>query len=251
MVALLVIHNRRCEDSPSCEALRAQPTARAVIVDNSTEPNDNALYCARRGFGYVTMGGNMGLAKAYNRGIRFIKSNTDATHVLLLDDDTTLPEGFLDGTAAFAAAHEAVSVLLPLVYDEKGLLSPCAIDGLLTSRVTDVHTLTRESITAINSGMTVALSVFDDYAYDEGYFLDYIDHAFCRDMKSRGVSFAITRQRLHQRFAGNARGNRRAAKRRLRIFKQDFRRFCGGSLKGRLTAWAVIMRRTVKLWLAS
>lgn len=250
LYALLVIHNRRCEDSPSCEGLRRDPAARAVVIDNSTATNDNALYCAKRGFGYVTMGGNAGLAKAYNRGIRWIRQNTDATHVLLLDDDTTLPADFLESTAAFIAAHDEAAVFAPLVYDEKGLLSPCAIDGLLTSRVTDVHTLTAERFTAINSGLAIALSVFDDYAYDEGYFLDYIDHAFLRDMKARGVTFAVTKQTLHQRFSGNERGNKAAAKRRLHLFKQDFRRFCGGSLKGRLTAEAVIMRRHLKLWLS-
>ncbi len=249
LYALLVIYNRSCEDSPSCEGLRRDLSARAVIVDNSTEPNDNARYCARRGFGYVSMGGNRGLAAAYNRGIAWIKRHTNATHVVLLDDDTTLPEGFLEGTATFAAAHEDTQVILPLVDDEKGLLSPCRIEGWLTSRVTDVHELTPDTLTAINSGMTVALTVFDDYEYDEGYFLDYIDHAFVRDLRARGVTFGITKQRLTQRFAGNARGDRRAAKRRLAIFKQDFRRFCGRTLKGRLTAEAVIMRRRFKVWL--
>lgn len=179
LYALLVIYNRRCEDSPSCEQLRQHPQARAVIVDNSTEENDNARYCLRRGFGYVSMGENAGLAKAYNRGIAWIRANTDATHVLLLDDDTTLPDGFFDGTAAFFEAHPDTDIALPLVYDEVGLLSPCAIRDCRVSRITDPSVLTKDTVTGINSGMVIALSVFDDYVYDEGYFLDYIDHAFC------------------------------------------------------------------------
>lgn len=250
LYALLVIYNRRCEDSPSCERLRQLPTARAVIVDNSTEPNDNALYCAKRGFGYVSMGGNLGLAKAYNRGIAWIRANTDATHVLLLDDDTTLPDGFFDGTEAFLAAHPDTDIALPLVYDEVGLLSPCAINGFHVSRVTDVRQLTKDTVTAINSGMVVSLSVFDDYVYDEGYFLDYIDHAFMRDMRRQGAKIGVTKQCLTQRFFGNTRDQRAAAKRRLRIFKKDFRRFCGKSFKGRLTAQAIILRRTLKVWLS-
>ena len=250
ITALVVIYNRRCEESPSCEGLRADPNARAVIVDNSTEENGNARYCARRGFGYIAMGGNFGLAKAYNRGIAWIKENTDATHVLLLDDDTTLPDGFLTHTAAQIEAKARASVFCPLVQDEQGLLSPCRIDGLRVTRIADPAHLTAPMFTAINSGLVIDLRVFDDYAYDEGYFLDYIDHAFFRDMKTRGVKFAVTDQTLTQRFAGNERGNKRAATRRLAIFKRDFRRFCGKSLKGRLFAQAVIIRRHVKIALS-
>lgn len=247
--ALVVIYNRRCEESPSCEALRQLNDARAVVVDNSTAENDNARYCARRGFGYLGLGGNFGLSVAYNRGIQWLQKHTDATHVLLLDDDTTLPDGFWDAVGQSVKNNPATSVFLPRVYDEVGLLSPCAIDGLRVRRIADVCELTPDNITAINSGMTVALSVFKDYTYDEGYFLDYIDHAFMRDMKQQAVNFTVTKQVLHQRFAGNERGNKQAAKRRLAIFKADFRRFCGRSLKGRLTATAVIMRRRLKMML--
>lgn len=250
LCALLVIHNRACEDSPSVMQLAATADARAVIVDNSTAPNQNAAFCAARGFGYIAMGGNLGLAKAYNRGIAFLKEHTDATHVVLLDDDTTLPDGFWEKTANAIRRHEHDTVFLPRVYDEKGLLSPCRIDGLHVSRVTDPASLTAQTLSGINSGMAIALSVFEDYAYDEGYFLDYIDHAFLRDRKARGDSFTVTRVTLRQRFAANARGQRKAAKIRLRIFKKDFRRFCGTSLKGRLTAEAVIMRRRIKVWLS-
>lgn len=250
LCALLVIHNRACEASPSVMQLHATPDARAVIVDNSTVENQNAAFCAARGFGYVAMGGNLGLAKAYNRGIRFLKDHTDATHVVLLDDDTTLPDTFWEETAQAIQRRETDTVFLPRVYDEKGLLSPCRIDGLHVSRVEDPASLTAQTLSGINSGMAIALSVFDDYAYDEGYFLDYIDHAFLRDRKACGDSFTVTRVTLRQRFAANARGQRKAAKIRLRIFKKDFRRFCGTSLKGRLTAEAVIMRRRIKVWLS-
>ncbi len=250
ITALLVIYNRRCEDSPSCEGLRAVTPTRAVVVDNSTEENDNARYCACHGIGYVSMGGNAGLAKAYNRGIRHIKENTDATHVLLLDDDTTLPDGFLEYTAEAVRKDEKAKIFAPLVRDEKGLLSPCRIDGLHVMRANEHDRLSASAFTAINSGLVIDLGVFDDFTYDEGYFLDYIDHAFFRDMKARGVTFAVTDQVLFQRFSGNERGNKQAAKRRLAIFKTDFRRFCGTSLKGRLFAGAVIIKRRIKLALS-
>lgn len=248
--ALLVIYNRACTDSPSCEQLRKTPDARAVIVDNSTEENDNYRYAAKRGFGYLSMGGNLGLAAAYNRGIAWIKRHTDATHVLLLDDDTTLPEGFLERTAASVAAHPEASIFLPRVYDEKGLLSPCAIDGLKVRRIADAAELTAQNVTGINSGLVADLRVFDSYRYDEQYFLDYIDHAFLRDMKARGVTIDITREELSQRFFANQNGDKSAAKRRLHIFKRDIRYFCGKTLKGRAAAEWMIAKRRLKIALS-
>ncbi len=247
--ALVVIYNRACEDSPSLESLRRYQEARVVLIDNSTEENDNAKYCAKRGFGYLSLGDNRGLAVAYNRGIDWIKRHTDATHVVLLDDDTTLPDDFLSETAACIAANPQAKLFLPRVYDEVGLLSPCAINGLRVRRIADVGELNAQNVTAINSGMTIALDVFKHYRYDEMYFLDYIDHAFMRDMRAKSVPYIVTEQTLSQRFAGNERGNKAAAKRRLNIFKRDFRRFCGRSPKGRLTATAVIIRRQLKLLL--
>lgn len=248
--ALLVIYNRACEDSPSLEQLRQTRGACAVIVDNSTTENDHYRYAAKRGFGYLSMGGNKGLAAAYNRGIAWIKKNTDATHVLLLDDDTTLPDGFLERTAASVEAHPEAGIFLPRVYDENGLLSPCAIDGWRVSRIADVKTLTAKQVTGINSGMVMDLRLFDEYRYDEGYFLDYIDHAFLRDMKARGVTIDVTREELSQQFFGNGHGDKSAAKRRLHIFKRDFRRFCGTSFKGRVTAEATIAKRRLKIALS-
>ncbi len=250
LYALIVIYNRDPADSPSCEQLRQTPGARAVIVDNSTVDNEHYRYAAARGFGYVSMGRNAGLAAAYNRGIAWIKKHTDATHVVILDDDTTVPADFFEQTEAAIRTFDKAQVFLPRVKDEKGPLSPCRIDGWHVTRTDSPETLSAAELTAINSGMTVALSVFDRYRYDEGYFLDYIDHAFMRDMKAKGVSFAVTKVTLEQCFFGNQKGQRAAAKRRLRIFKQDFRRFCGNSLRGRCFATAVIIKRQLRLMLS-
>ncbi len=250
LYALVVIYNRDPADSPSCEQLRQMPDAKAVIVDNSTDGREHYRYAAARGFGYVSMGGNRGLAAAYNRGIAWIKKYTDATHVVLFDDDTTMPEDFLEQTARSIVAFPEAQVFLPRVRDEKGWLSPCCIDGLRVTRADAPETLSAAQLTAINSGMAVDLAVFDRYRYDEGYFLDYIDHAFMRDMKARGVSFAVTKATLQQRFAGNQKGQRRQAQQRLRTFKRDFRRFCGPSVRGRCLAAAVIIKRQLKVWLS-
>ncbi|MBQ9413537.1 MAG: glycosyltransferase [Clostridia bacterium] len=246
--ALLVIHERDCAASPSCVALRRDRIP-AVVVDNSVSKNNNYRYCANAGFAYRSMGGNRGLAVAYNAGIRYLRSKTDATHVMILDDDTRLPDGFFERTATAVAADPNAVVWLPRVMDERGLLSPCQIHGFHVSRLPETATPSQEVISGINSGMTIALSFFDTYVYDEGYFLDYIDHAFLRDVKATKGRIVTTEETLQQSFAGNTRGNKKAAAKRFHIFKQDFRRFCGRSIRGRLYAAYVIGRRRMRLWL--
>ncbi len=244
---LLVIYNQRGGDSPSCEALRALRYPRVLVVDNSTGDFGNAAYCEQAGFAYLSMGGNQGLSKAYNRGIAYLREHTDATHVVLLDDDTTLPPTYFDTLRESIDEHPDCRIFLPLVRDEAGLLSPCAIRGLQVSRVQSPTELTQDSITGINSGMALSLDLFRDYRYNEAYFLDYIDHAFLRDMKARGEPIVVCDVTLHQRFSGNDYSNKEASKRRYELFRRDFRVFCGRSLRGRLYAAAVLGRRRLRL----
>lgn len=244
---LLVIYNQNGSDSPACEALRARKDIGVLIVDNSTADYQNKAYCEQAGFSYLSMQGNKGLSKAYNQGIRYLKKHTGATHVILLDDDTALSDDYFAVLQQAVAEHPATEIFLPLVRDEVGLLSPCAIHGYSVHRVSSEQELTAASVTGINSGMALALSLFDDYSYAEDYFLDYIDHAFLRDMKRRGKPIQVIHTTLRQQFSGND-TDQAAALSRFELFKRDFRVFCGTSWKGKLYASVLLTKRRMKIF---
>ncbi len=242
LYALAVIYNRCCADSASLQALLRQNVRTVLVADNSERDFQNAEWCENAGFAYLPLHENKGLSVAYNRGIDYLREHTDATHVLLLDDDTSLPGGFWQGTQRAIQSGEE-GIYLPIVQDERGTLSPCQIRGFRVTRTDRPRLLPEKRLTGINSGMAVPLSLFDGYRYDEGYFLDYIDHAFLRDMKARGVRIFITDQVIGQRFADNDRRDTQARRLRAQIFAADFRRFCGNGLWGRAFASLVIAHR--------
>lgn len=223
-VALVVIHNKECAESVTCGCLRDVPV-RVTVLDNSTQPNGNDAYARARGWKYVDMGGNKGLAKAYNRGIECAAA--DSALICLFDDDTQLGADYFDKLRRAAQEHPLAKVFLPLVYDEIGLLSPSVSEGLAVRRVESVSQIPAGGLNGINSGMAIRTGVFSHYRYDESYFLDCIDHDFLRYIRSRGEEIAVFDAVLKQRFFENSDAGTQAVIQRFKIFKKDFKRYCG------------------------
>ena len=243
--AVMVICNRDIDDSISFKSLKRFDFVNIIVCDNSTETNGNSR-CEGANVRYIDMGGNSGLAKAYNRAIDLIGASDGV--ICLFDDDTSVPEDYFEKIDAFLRENDA-DIVLPTVYDEVGIMSPCKINGVLTSRVADTGELDGESISAINSGMAVKSRVFSDYRYNEEYFLDFIDHAFIRDMKALSKSIKICPAlELKQSFSANDRDVKRA-RARFEIFKRDYSLFCkgSGSVKDRLLGRLYLLKRSFNI----
>ncbi len=228
--ALVVIYNKECTDSIACQCLKTISDVCVIIADNSTIPTSNADFAQQNGWKYVSMGGNFGLAKAYNRGIELAEVQNSI--ICLFDDDTEVDKNYFEELMQKEREEPDTKLFLPLVYDEIGLLSPSVIKGLVVSRVTDISDIEAENINGINSGMAIRRDVFYDYRYDESYFLDYIDHAFIRDIKQRGLKISVFSVQLKQAFFANSQAEIAAIIKRFKIFKKDFKHFCGESPEG-------------------
>lgn len=242
---LLVIYQKNGAESAACRALREAAYPFVLVVDNSVEEFHNDVYCADAGWEYLPMGGNAGLPKAYNRGIERLRERASA--VVLLDDDTTLPEEYFRTLEAARAADPQARIFLPRVTDAVGLLSPCRTTGCGISRVARAEDVPASECTAINSGMAIDMRVFDTYRYDERYFLDFVDHAFMRDMRERGVRFALTDAVLSQRFSGSEEYCAARAKTRFRLFKKDGALYYSTTWKGRAYYPLAVFRRWLSL----
>ena len=234
--AVTVICNRDIYDSASYNSLKKSDGVRIIVCDNRTEKNDNGK-CADSRVSYIPMGKNAGLAAAYNRALDSL--NTDDGYICLFDDDTEIPDNYFTEIDRLAVETDA-DVILPVVKDETGIMSPCRINGVLTSRISSPDEINGRNISGINSGMAVKAAVFKNYRYDTEYFLDFIDHAFIRDMKNAGKKICVCDSVcLRQSFSANDRNIERA-KRRYEIFRKDYLRFCSQSgskadiIKGKL-----------------
>ncbi len=238
--AAVVLYQCRAQDSVTCQALiKAQiPT---LLVDNSTEPNDNAAYAASVGMLYHSMGGNAGLPKAYNCAVRLLATQADV--LCLFDCDTTLSADYWDVLRAALSAHPAQNLFVPRVMDAKGLLSPCRIRGCRVTRIADPLAVKAKELTAINSGTAIRMQAFQSLSYDEAMFLDYVDHAFFREARRQGTFLTVLDTVLQQDFSGNETTDLAAMRRRFSIFQRDFAYFCKEHWYTRLYAWFYIRKR--------
>lgn len=240
--AVIVLYNVNYKNSRTFMDIVGIPDVSLIVCDNSTVDVGNyELSDDYPEVTYISMGHNAGLSAAYNRALHKLEGKEG--YLCLFDDDTEV------GANYFSALREEIDrtgadVYLPLVYDDEGLISPCIISGVKTSRASSAEGIPPEQISGINSGMAVNLAVYRDYRYDEGYFLDYIDHAFLRDMKARGYRILpICSITLKQDFSMNNRSDVLGAKVRFRLFYRDFYRFCNVSFSARCFAIRFIIKR--------
>lgn len=243
--AVVVIYNAKCEDSKTCRSLMSVEGVNVLVMDNSTGDFGNNEFCREKGWEYCSMGGNKGLSRAYNRALGLLEGKKGL--VVWFDDDTTVPEDYFEKLKKGVSQNSDADIFLPKIFDERGLLSPCVIKGYRVKRGSGSDSFEADALTAINTGMACKLKVFEDYRYDEGYFLDYIDHAFIRDCKGRGLKFFVFDALLQQSFSDNTHENLEADKARFRIFARDFSRFCRGDLRGRLYSFFALLARAFKL----
>ena len=229
---VVVIFNKNCGDSLTCRCLRDVDGIHVVLADNSTADYGNETFCVSNGWGYMPMGGNKGLARAYNKAIAAVDDSKAL--VCLFDDDTEVGYDYFEKLTEKARQEPETMVFLPLIFGEAGLMSPNVFTGVAARRVDDVSEIPEGCITGINSGMAVRRNVFDEYRYDEKFFLDYIDHAFLRDMKQLGHKISVFDACLyHHMFFEDPEVDMDALIKRFKMFKKDFKHFCGSSLKSR------------------
>ncbi|WP_346678450.1 glycosyltransferase [Erysipelatoclostridium sp. An173] len=178
---ILVLYNKNYKDSKAIQCLAKMKDVNVIVVDNSTRNYGNSELEKIINYKYVNMGGNKGLSKAYNKGLEFM--NKEHSLVCLLDDDTIIPSEYIQKVLFHINNNQDVDILLPVVKDQNGILSPNILKKYKYCRIDDLSKVTVSNISAINSGMIIKGEIFKNYKYNENLFLDYIDHDFIRSMK--------------------------------------------------------------------
>ncbi len=248
--ALIVIYNKKLADSATIRSLNFPEDVSVLIADNSTLDNDNQAFAQAHGFKYIDMRGNKGLSQAYNHVINML--DKDDGLICLFDDDTTVGNGYFKALEAAVSAHPGIDIFAPVVMDSKGILSPCAINGAVCRRVKSLNDLPQHGVSVVNSGLAIRLKVFQDYRYDEGQFLDYIDHAFIRDITGHELSKIDVMKEtvLQQCFSGSEKQSRKAGMERYQIFKKDVEYFCRKYEVSPLSRLMLLGKRRIKLLLS-
>lgn len=226
LAAIVVIYNQTCAQSLTCQNLLTmeENAPQVIVFDNSTRDFGNRVFCREVGWVYLGGEGNLGLSKAYNACIDYLKAQDFGGFVCLFDDDTVVTaEYFRALQSAIAAGGQ---LFVPLIYAGGRLLSPCRITpshkAILFSGEETALSYQGQDLSAINSAMAMDIALFRDYRYDENIFLDGIDHTHLQKMAEKGIRPTVLNVRFDHEFSGDEKPTRESAVFRFRLFARDY-----------------------------
>ncbi|MGA8531488.1 MAG: glycosyltransferase family 2 protein, partial [Acidobacteriaceae bacterium] len=176
---------------PELEPLRrlimsAVGQAEAIfVIDNTPDPilAVRSLMDSEGSIRYISLGRNAGIAAAQNAGIR-ASMEAGFTHVLLLDQDSTLPEGMvnrlLSGEERLLCGGQQVAAVGPQFWDEKtGKAYPAVRLEYFRIRKLYLDTRSTEPVETdylIASGSMIRVSVLREVGLmREDLFIDWVD----------------------------------------------------------------------------
>lgn len=234
LYSILVVYNQPISESISYRALKRNPDLQIIVCDNSTRDYGNKEAVEADGQTYINMGGNVGLAKAYNRALDYIVSVNPKLkgYVIIFDDDTEIPDDYFEKLYTYLESGTA-DIYLPIVDAGDRRISPSSIHNSRCHEEKDSWNIPSDRLCGINSGMTIRLALFKDYRYNEDMFLDFVDHDFIRSMHVRKAFMRVMDITLHQNLS-TMNDNLEAAIKRFQIHRKDVDIFYRGNLNRRI-----------------
>lgn len=169
-----------------------------LIYDNSPQP-PAALEPSTPRCMQVHDASNGGTAAAYTRACA-VASDIGIDWLLLLDQDTALPETFLaDAALALANSQGQAVALVPWVVQGARVISPSRVTarGGIVSLQPDGGPIDTTGLTAIASGSLLHVPTLASILpFPEGLWLDYVDHWLYLQLQRRGCPVAVFDARL-------------------------------------------------------
>jgi glycosyltransferase involved in cell wall biosynthesis len=201
ILAVIVLYNTRLEESVTYRTLQvslglisSSASIGIVIYDNS--PVCNAMEITLpSSVSYVHDAENGGVSKAYNHALDTARQG-GYEWLLLLDQDSELPQDFIEKCLSDLRLHQgkrSLAAIVPTVYCGSKLISPCKA-GLGGKVYPIVNSLQEPSceITAINSGALVRVAFLDSIGgFNNEFWLDMLDHWLFRMIYCKKKSVVI------------------------------------------------------------
>ena len=118
---ILVVYNMDVSESVSYQFINRHKEINLIVVDNSDHDFKNNKKVESDGNTYLSMNGNQGLSRAYNTALDWIqKYNPEMDgYVILLDDDTSLNEEYLNEVKKVSC-----DIAVPVVKAKNIIISP-------------------------------------------------------------------------------------------------------------------------------
>lgn len=186
-----------------------------LVVDNSEKSDIKNMVCRKcREFGVelVEMEFNVGLAKAQNSGLKFVRDALpECKYIVLLDQDSMPSARFVTSMRSeyrHICKDARIAVLGPSLYDPRAESYHCfhVIRGILYKKINPV-TLQNKTIpcSMINSsGSFCSVDVFEDIGcFDESLFIDHVETEWCFRAKNMDYKLYGTTKVMLEHYMGD------------------------------------------------
>ncbi len=202
---VIVVYNKSIKDSITLNSIKdnAIPNDNVVLVDNSTSDFGIGEYCQSLGYNYISMNGNAGLSRAYNKALDYLNQKARPNDIVMwLDDDTEVTKEYFEMLQEEVIKDVKSEIFMPVIIGQDRVIYSPNEGGFMRSKF--MKTINDEvdmsKINGINSCLAVRYRVYDNYRYTEDLFMDLTDNQFFDDMRKRGTSVKIVRTLIHQSF---------------------------------------------------
>ncbi|MBV8741049.1 MAG: glycosyltransferase family 2 protein, partial [Sinobacteraceae bacterium] len=164
----------------------AQQVGKVLVVDNGSDEDSLAAIrhaLARIDGVLMSMGGNVGIGAALNAGLRFAQQQGFAW-LATFDQDSRVTEGMIAtmlSTLDEYAYRERVAIVTPRHLEQglRKIIQDRASAGAGHGWRLLITTLTSGNLVRIQPALAAG-------GFDEGLFIDYVDHEFCLRLRRSG-----------------------------------------------------------------
>lgn len=205
-----------------------------IAVDNSVVDKyleANLQFCKRKKITYLRMDGNIGLSKATNKALDYIKRQNPEENdiVITLNDDTSVTNEFILDVREKAQKYKEYDIFVPYMQGQNGIYYSPAKAGFFKNyhpETLDTF-IPQDRFFAIYSCCACKWKVYKDYRYDEKLFMDLIDNNFCDDQRTLGRKFMPLKIVIQQNYALKNEGlSMDRIQNRWKIWVPDFLTYC-------------------------
>lgn len=204
--AVVVLYNKKIQESITvCSLLKLKTIIdiRIIVIDNSiyeyVQNNKNYFWDSQ--LQYHSMGGNVGLSKAYNYALSLLENKLEDNIVIWFDDDTAVTQEYFKclTTKAYDLRYD---VFVPVIYGQNGIIYSPNEKGCLKGHYikSPDQKISEYKFNAINSCLAVRLKVYQNYRYDEELFMDCVDTKLFDDFRKMKLKFCILPVEIVQNF---------------------------------------------------
>ena len=200
ITAAIVIYNKEIRESISYQSIKnSDKEIDILILDNSEIETGNKHFCNQFGIRYVSMEGNKGLSKAYNKAV---DCSQESDIIVLFDDDTEVPPEYFNILREEVEKNPDIDIFAPIVRGQDGVIySPNEFNFLRNHFISSpTQTVSQDRFNAIASCLAIRMRVFDEYRFNETLFVDQVDQYFFCEQRSMGRKFGIVNIEIRQQF---------------------------------------------------